>query len=274
MGFRYFEGKSWSDITRDERYFCYRLFRHLDEGEGAKDFIRFINNAVDLSLPVDSLWEPEVEVCFYRDRWQHRRKVYPLSSPKRTFDLCIVGVDHIIIIEAKDQQHFGDLPQLETFRSDRDEVQQLTGVSQVLLLPLASSRCPFPAQLESLFSGRLLHWREMAQLFGDDSELYRADDIFSGACSTGNSDGTFSGAELLRAFVVGERFWVGRAGGLSGSELSSDIATGTWKTQNYQVNRSSQAAPNRNWFSLADFASRSGTGWVAITRTGMAIASV
>lgn len=63
--------------------------------------------------------------------------------------------------------------------------------------------------------------------------------------------------------------WVGRAGGLSGTALADDIATGTWRTRIYKVAKGT-AAPNGQWFSLdelldkvndARIAARTASGW-------------
>ncbi|MDQ6798498.1 MAG: hypothetical protein M3011_10870, partial [Actinomycetota bacterium] len=63
--------------------------------------------------------------------------------------------------------------------------------------------------------------------------------------------------------------WIGRAGGLSGTALAEDIATGTWRTRLYKVAMGT-AAPNAQWFALDDLldkvndartAARAAIGW-------------
>jgi hypothetical protein len=47
---------------------------------------------------------------------------------------------------------------------------------------------------------------------------------------------------------------MGRRGGLLGPELAKDLATGTWRTQNYEC--SSKAVGNPNWFTVAEFVAK------------------
>jgi len=63
--------------------------------------------------------------------------------------------------------------------------------------------------------------------------------------------------------------WVGRTGGLLGTALSEDIATGAWRTRLYKV-ATGTAAPNAQWFALEDLfnrvskartAARAADGW-------------
>jgi hypothetical protein len=46
--------------------------------------------------------------------------------------------------------------------------------------------------------------------------------------------------------------WMGRGGGLTGRLLASDIDSGSWRRQLYQL-RTSLADPNRNWFPVEVF---------------------
>lgn len=50
----------------------------------------------------------------------------------------------------------------------------------------------------------------------------------------------------------GSVFWVGRKGGLAGSALKSDLATGEWRTQLYKV-QFGGAQPSSNWFKATQF---------------------
>jgi hypothetical protein len=65
-----------------------------------------------------------------------------------------------------------------------------------------------------------------------------------------------TGEQLRSAHHRGENFFVGRGGGLQGSNLTGDITDGTWKQQLYQTNKESNSPPNSNWFRLADFMAR------------------
>lgn len=69
-----------------------------------------------------------------------------------------------------------------------------------------------------------------------------------------NADSRMTGADIVAEFAEGdlEFAWVGRQHGLKGAPLQSDLATGAWRTKVYEVAAGS-AAPNKNWFSVADF---------------------
>ena len=131
MGFSYLGGLSWEKVTRDERYFCQRLFTLLSQG-GMSAFLDHLNSKLDYALNVADHWEPAYEVCFYRDFWHANGRKGQLISPKRTFDLCLFSEEAIVIVEAKAQQSFAtDRAQLQGLKSDRSNVQSLTKVPQV-----------------------------------------------------------------------------------------------------------------------------------------------
>jgi hypothetical protein len=68
---------------------------------------------------------------------------------------------------------------------------------------------------------------------------------------------TLSGEEILQRMSGGKRAptAMGRRGGLRGEALASDLNTGSWKNQIYQV-RFDGPPSGRNWFSPREFASR------------------
>ena len=71
----------------------------------------------------------------------------------------------------------------------------------------------------------------------------------NGALSFGkNMELKIMGEKIIELQEAGERFWVGRSGGLLGDKIKVDISSGGWKTFEYEVNFSSKHAPNRNWF--------------------------
>jgi len=133
--FGYLGNKSWSQITREERFFCSHLYYSiLNKG---KEFINWLNdnlknNNNNLKLNPDKEWEIGYEVCFYRDYIKamdssikqynkDKEKDYP---QKRTFDLCLFSEDQIIIIEAKVQQGFST-KQINEIQKDKILVKQL-----------------------------------------------------------------------------------------------------------------------------------------------------
>jgi hypothetical protein len=109
MGFKYLSDKNfsngtWSQITREERYFCSHLYHFLIGKE--KEFVSWLNETLKTNLNTDQEWEVSFEVCFYRDYYKLKEKKLPEELRKRTFDLCLFSATDIIIIEAKVQQPF------------------------------------------------------------------------------------------------------------------------------------------------------------------------
>ena len=256
MGFEYLNGKFWSQVTRDERFFCQRLFE-LIRSETAVSFVRYLCETHGLDVPVEGEWEVGFEVCFYRDLWQLREREGKLFSPKRTFDLCLFGENAIVIIEAKAAGGF-DQDQNVSFELDIAEVKELTGVKIVQLVGLCSSKYNIEAELEQTFHGRILRWNDLATRYADDEVLHRADEVYEYQESFSNhgrhSDVKLSGRELRESYDGGASWWVGRLGGITGNRFSEDIRTGRWKTQMYEVSTKADGAPSSNYFSLGDFA--------------------
>jgi hypothetical protein len=64
------------------------------------------------------------------------------------------------------------------------------------------------------------------------------------------------GKRLIKLYrsnsVEASRFWVGRGQGVNG--LAVDVSNDEWRERLYQTNASATEPPNKNWFSLADFA--------------------
>lgn len=134
-GLKYFNGKSWEDITREERYFCSHLYHNVIGKE--KEFVKWLNEILTpkglIQLDHKKEWDIGFEVCFYRDFLKANEKTiksyneenganYP---PKRTFDLCLFSKDEMIIIEAKAQQGFSTT-QMEDIKKDIGFVERIT----------------------------------------------------------------------------------------------------------------------------------------------------
>ena len=256
MGFKYLKGDRWTQVTRDERFFCQRLYE-LVKAEPVEDFVRYLSESLNLNLPITGEWEIGYEVVFYRDLWQHRKREGKLYSPKRTFDLCLFGESAILIIEANAAGGF-DSNQNEVFKRDIAAVRSLTEVENVHLIGLCSSKCTPDKSSESTFGDRLIHWKDMAKRYRNDEILNRADKIYEPSEAftnrERNSDIKLSGTALLEAFHGGAEWWIGRGGGgISGERFLEDVRTGCWETQVYEVNTIADAQPSPNYFGLVDF---------------------
>ena len=264
MGFSYLEGKRWSQVTRDERFFCQRLYE-LVKAEPVENFVRYLSDKLDLDLPAGGEWEIGFEVCFYRDLWQHRGCPGRPFSLKRTFALCLFGESAIVIIEAKAAGGF-ESNQNESFKRDIAEVQRLTGLGNVCLVGLCSSKYILDEDSSSTFGGKVVRWADLARRYSNDEVLNRADDVHEKAKAFANygrnSDANLSGAVLFEAFQGGADWWVGRGGGISGKRFLEDVRTGRWRDQIYEVNTKADEPPSPNYFSLARFAQAVGDGGV------------
>jgi hypothetical protein len=253
-GLSWLSGKCWWEVSRDERYFCAELYHLIREDVGR--FIRYLNSNHDAELDSGANWEVVYEACFYRDLWHMRDRSDTLFSPKRTFDLALFSDNDILLIEAKAHQGFNQT-QLRAFARDADEVLRLTGVRKVRLAALVSSAYQAPRSVADCFDGPHLQWRDLAQFYGNNEKLLRADKLFeaNGTWSAANNvGGHMKGTDLLAAFESGERFLVGRGGGLYGPRFCKDVATGSWRNQSYETNRDAAQPPNQNWFTLEEFA--------------------
>lgn len=279
MGWKYLAGKSWAEVTRDERFFCQHLYNLI-----RNDVPRFVSKlnelcALTMPLPVDEDWEVGFEVCFYRDHrfmcekekhgWHGDETRY---SPKRTFDLCLFSHDHIVIIEAKAQQGF-DQQQMAEFKKDREWVSYATEVVKdthgmghcvdVKVVALASDNYLKKLKWDdfnssAVFSGQPLSWRQLAACYPGEDEhpdavLLRADAIYEEARSGGENNHGYQRGKDLVAYPQpeGVRF-VGRNGGIKGKLFHRDLETGQWETQLYETSASS-IRPNQNWFSIEEF---------------------
>lgn len=256
MGFKYLNGKQWAAVTREERFFCQRLYE-LVRVDSAHSFAKYLSEKFDLQLSLIGEWEIAYEVCFYRDLWQLRGRKSQLYSQKRTFDLCLFGEAAIVIIEAKAAAGFHQ-EQNRSFIADIAQVHKETGIETIHLIGLCSSHCHLDDNTVGIFHNHVMRWADLAEKYGNDKVLQRADDIYSNSetfSSYGrNSNIKLSGQALVEAFRGGASWWVGRGGGgAAGDRFLADIRSGRWRTQTYEVNTTAEEQPSANYFGLAEF---------------------
>lgn len=187
MGFSYLGGKNWSEITRDERYFCAELFSEIKQD--VNQFVKWLNEQMILDLnqfELDAEWEIGYEVCFYRDLKSFQGRPIKGSgfSQKRTFDLCLFSQTRMIIIEAKSQTGFGG-GQNESFANDPDKIMNLLEKSEnefsVNIIGLASSKylnSKRRKDLPEVFKDKCFTWEQIfnsycrRQVFLDANDRY------------------------------------------------------------------------------------------------------
>lgn len=187
MGFSYLENKKWSDITRDERFFCAHLYFELNNNLGP--FLELISkkNIIKAEDAKPNLWEVGYEVCFYRDyvkkigfETTHEIGKTPFHDlRKRTFDLCLFSEKCIILLEAKAHQGF-DNDQMDSFNDDLVQIKRLLGNKssvETKLLGLTSNRYTPSKQTKDRFEA-VINWMELFDVYPNDifrkaNETYR-----------------------------------------------------------------------------------------------------
>ena len=258
MGWDYLKGtdsksKMWVEVTRDERFFCQHLYHLIHRCPNTKSFVRILDELVpSLELDTQTEWEIGYEVCFYRDLWFLRGKNELLHSPKRTFDLCLFSAETIVIIEAKAQQGFdSDSSQKVSFKEDKTRVKdelEKYGVKQVKLLGLASSEYLVEVKKTAILSAAdvvfdgLISWKQLAERFGDDEILKRANEIYDQPRGGANNEKHMTLGQIRQKIGSGEVFYIGCGGGFEKFKLT---------LQNDPLRRyetSMELVSNSNWF--------------------------
>jgi len=169
---KYFNNKTWSEISREERFFCAELFFELKSnpnpflsliGKGAKDY------------------EIAYEVCFYRDVLHaYKRSIKGTNLPqKRTFDLALFSEDEIIIVEAKAAQGF-DNKQLDSFNMDIANIESLfqlieCNTPKICLIAIYSSKYSPKAETVTNFQIAVT-WKELSECYPTKNELFLSAD--------------------------------------------------------------------------------------------------
>jgi hypothetical protein len=174
MGISYFNNASWNEITREERFFCLQLYNHI-QFSGEKGFVQYLID-LGLQIPLDNNWEIGFEVCFYRDVLFSRKEKVPPSLQKRTFDLCLMSDDAIVIIEAKAQGGF-EGKQLRSFKNDAAEIFAITGIRNVKSIAIHSSK--YNPKIETLADFQVvLTWDSLSAFYGNDPVLLKANGVY------------------------------------------------------------------------------------------------
>ncbi len=178
----FLKGYKWSEISRDERYYCAHLFQLMNNNQ--EKTITWIRDNLYGEMNLDKSWEIGYEVCFYRDYFHWFKKdesiktsIYP---EKRTFDLVLFSDDEIIIIEAKAHEIFKQ-KQVDDIKEDKDLIAKLSDHQvNVKCFALASSKYfdnskKFNKEwLNKDIFDNSFTWKQMAKLFDEDTLLKRA----------------------------------------------------------------------------------------------------
>lgn len=176
-------GKPWSEITREERYFCAELFFEIRKD--SKKFIQFLNSNPTLNLNISEEWEVGFEVCFYRDflysigksvKVEYNEIKFP---QKRTFDLCLFSKSTIVIIEAKVFENF-DEKQLKSLYKDVFDKRVInvlssanSGLNIVGILIHSSKKKIIKSELSDKFEK--FTWENLYKYY--NNEVFKAADL-------------------------------------------------------------------------------------------------
>jgi len=176
---------NWSQITREERYFCAHLFFLIRND--LRKFLEWFEENKYNGMDLNKRWEIGYEVCFYRDYRKAQNKDIHGSgfSQKRTFDLALFADDELIIFEAKVHEDF-DNKQVKVFSNDMIKIPELLEKPiNIRIYALAASsyfansnefkawdkrNVDKPGEYKC-FDGNLT-WKELADFYQDDI-LYR-----------------------------------------------------------------------------------------------------
>jgi hypothetical protein len=176
----YFNGKTWNQITREERLFCAELYFKLKEN--LRPFLE------ECKIDLNSNYDVGYEVCFYRDilREYNMEKYNNLFPHKRTFDLALFSEKEIYIFEAKCQQGFKN-NQLMKFK-DKELIRKLfekinqekninLNIPNIQLGAIISKKYNLKKETKKIFDN-IIYWEDIFKLYNNYELFNRANEIY------------------------------------------------------------------------------------------------
>lgn len=266
-------------LNRKERFYTGTVFPGLIGSDGFAHLGRFLE-LCGLEVSIDARLDGPHELLFCTE-YGFAESVFTAEDRERwgsgldadTPDVVIAGPDWLVAVEAK-MFHNPNASDLNAQMSRQAKVisrwVDVLGlpknrVMHVLLLPekLAAASpghgWPVVTWERVLEEYRVVGPRYWANVLG--TALADYDFLVSTGPTFGkNKDARLTGAEIVDLHATGILPYssVGRSGGLKGAPLLSDISSGTWRTQSYEVRHGDP--PNDNWFSMADFIAETAKG--------------
>ncbi len=165
---KYFNNKSWSQISREERFFCAELFFKIRSNP--KPFLAFLGKKSEN-------YEIAYEVCLYRDLIKaNGESIKEASLPqKRTFDLALFSEQEIVIIEAKANTGFIK-DQLDSVENDKTNIARLFKLighkpPKISTIAVYSSKYSPKKQTIKYFD-KVITWKDLAEMYPDKKELF------------------------------------------------------------------------------------------------------
>ncbi|KAA0244885.1 MAG: hypothetical protein EDM75_15505, partial [Chlorobiota bacterium] len=202
----------------------------------------------------------------------HKKKFNGNYDTKDTPDAIILITEPqilLVVIEAKMYSNASAEKINEQLRNQKwiiDELREIHSISAENIFHIAIT----PAGMirhRSAINEPLIYWEDILHKYKDlltNNYFYETLSIAiskfdnlksqSGGLTYGkNMDEKISGEVIVELHKKGNKFIVGRGGGISGDQLRTDLQKGGWKSFEYEVNYSQTIPVNRNWFTSEQF---------------------
>jgi hypothetical protein len=260
-------------LNRKERYYTGTVLPMLVASDGFMNLSRFLALCgLDVSPAGNNAFEGSQRLQFFTEYnfaesrfTDHDRSRFPdAPTDGDTPDLILTGDDWLLAVEAK-MYHNPNAEALNTqIRRQRVIVDYLIErlgipsgrVFHLLLLPARFQ----PGKLNA----PVVTWEQVLDQYSVVGPAYwvgvltEALERYEALVSRGppfgmHADGKMTGAEIVAAHADGtlEFTYMGRKDGIDGELIKNDVATGQWRTQQYEVRY--QALKAKNWFPVSEF---------------------
>jgi len=175
---KYLKNNKWSQISREERFFCSELYYEL-----CHDLLPLLE-ALKIDVKNKS-FDIGFEVCLYRDLLKFNdKRVSKMNFPqKRTFDLVIFSENELYIIEAKCQQGYKS-SQLQSIKKEKELIMSLfkeiehEKLITPILISINSSKYNMSKEIQTVFD-YIITWDNIAGIYKNRQEIFkRADGIY------------------------------------------------------------------------------------------------
>ncbi|MEY4545902.1 MAG: hypothetical protein RL685_2097 [Pseudomonadota bacterium] len=233
-GLHWLQGKSWWEVSRDERFFCAELYQRI-RGDVTR-FVAYLSREIDLDPR--GHWQAAYPVCLQSDLWQPRsrsdadrrdtaRPPVERSSGiervrfERSSNLALLSDHDVVLIEVAGEHglQLESVQQLNRAAADLKDL--LPQLRDVYCAALVSSQTEPPREVVRALGGPLLRWKALSELYGDDELLLRADTLFEGI-------------------------------GLGSAVFADDVLSGDWGASEYAGPDTEQPPGGQHWFAVEE----------------------
>lgn len=233
-GLHWLQGKSWWEVSRDERFFCAELYQRI-RGDVTR-FVAYLSRELDLDPR--GQWQVAYPVCLQSDLWSPRGRsdserrdtirphVERSSGIERTrfersSNLALLSDHEVVLIEVAGEHGLQLESVQQLVRAATDLKELLPQLRDVFCAGLISSQIEPPREVARALGGPLLRWKALAELYGDDELLQRADALFEGI-------------------------------GLGNAAFADDVLSGDWGAMEYAGPDTEQPPAGQHWFAVEE----------------------